>query len=90
MADLYDDGAGTDNPGTASEKSDDEGSNTALLPKDFFPSGKPLEPGNTCKVRVEKVLDDQVLVAYEKSDESKDTEEVEEAEVESPMDEMMA
>lgn len=41
----------------------DSGESTALLPKAFF-SGKELTPGNECKVRIQKVYDDQVEVSY--------------------------
>lgn len=41
-----------------------EESNVAILPKAFFPPDKELKPGNTCKVRVEEVQGDQVLVTY--------------------------
>jgi len=57
---MYDDGE--DSP--TKEKTKSKDGNTALLPKSFFPSDKPLEPGNTCTVRVERVLDDQVEVTY--------------------------
>jgi hypothetical protein len=50
-----------------------EDSNIAILPKSFFPPEKDLTPGSVCKVRVEEVQDDSVLVSYEK-DESQETE----------------
>jgi hypothetical protein len=36
---------------------------TALLSKDFFGS-KPLEIGTECKVKIEKIYDDEVQVSY--------------------------
>jgi hypothetical protein len=42
---------------------DKDSPDTALLPKAFFAS-KELEPGATCKVRVEHVYDDEVAVSY--------------------------
>jgi hypothetical protein len=36
---------------------------TALLPTEFF-QGKDLQPGKTCKVRIERVLEGQVEVTY--------------------------
>lgn len=35
-----------------------------MLPKSFFPAGKDLKPGSTCKVKVDSVQEDQVVVAY--------------------------
>lgn len=36
---------------------------TALLPKDFF-GDKELAVGNECKVKIEKIYDDEVQVSY--------------------------
>jgi len=43
--------------------SEDKGSRTALIPTEFF-GDKELEPGTECTVRIERVLDGQVQVAY--------------------------
>lgn len=45
------------------ETKDDSGSNTALLPKEFF-SGKELEVGGRCEIEIVRVMDDQVLAKY--------------------------
>lgn len=52
----------------------DNGAATALLPKNFFPGDKPLEPGNVCKVKIARVLDDQVEITYVKKYEEDDEE----------------
>lgn len=64
MADeaYFEDAADTA-PETAPEESNTSETQTALLPKDFFGS-KPLEVGTECKVRIEKIMDDEVQVAY--------------------------
>ncbi len=49
-------GMEVDNPSEGSAQ-------TALLPIDFFQS-KELQPGTTCEVRIERVLDGQVEVTY--------------------------
>jgi hypothetical protein len=54
--------AGTEAPEGA-PNDDQPASQVALLPMDFF-GGKDLQPGHTCKVKIEKVLDDQVQVSY--------------------------
>ncbi len=89
--DMYDDSGGADNPGTAtkSEKKD-KGAATALLPKSFFPSDKPLEVGNTCTIKIERVLDGQVSVSYSHSAEEPEVEEEEEIVAEEPMSDLMA
>lgn len=51
-------------------EAENEDSNVALLPKSFFPGDKDLKPGSTCKVRVEEVQEDQVLVSYQREEES--------------------
>ena len=88
--DLYDD----DNSVPAVEReSKDKGSATGLLPKNFFPDADALKPGETCKVRVEKVYGDQVSVSYVKSDEGEeegDESEMMEAPEVSDMDELMS
>lgn len=63
----------------AEDTPDEEGkdktsdSATGLVSKTFF-GDKELKPGTTCKVRVEKVYDDQVSISYvaHKSDDSED------------------
>lgn len=59
-------------PGTEDDDADDSGmvmdnpsgeESTALLPTDFF-QGKELTPGAECKVRIRRVLQDQVEVTY--------------------------
>ena len=88
MADdsMYDDGGDEGSPAPKSEKKETE-SNTALLPKSFFPGDKSLEPGNTCTIRVERVLDDQVEVTYshKKADDDEPEEIVEETDKVSEM-----
>lgn len=66
--DLYDDGAGMEEPGAVApeaapepEKDSEGGAATSLLPKDFF-GGKELKPGVRCEVEVARVTDGQVLV----------------------------
>lgn len=58
--DMYDEDM---NESSSSTKKDDSPSETALLPKSFF-QGKDLEIGKTCKVRVERLLEDDVEVSY--------------------------
>lgn len=87
MADLYDD-SGSDSPSESREKRE-EGAATSLLPKSFFPSDKDLEVGSTCKVRVEKIMDDQVLVSYAKSEEKTDDDDTEEVVETSDVEMMM-
>ncbi len=53
-------------------------SNLTLLPKSFFPPEKDLAPGSVCKIQVEEVREDQVLVSYAK-DEGQEEEVLEEA-----------
>jgi hypothetical protein len=57
---------------------------TALLPKSFFPDSKEVEPGKICKVRVERVLEDEVEVSYVRKDkdDEDDEDETEVVEVE--------
>lgn len=43
-------------------------SNLTLLPKSFFPPEKDLAPGSVCKIKVEEVREDQVLVSYAKDE----------------------
>ncbi len=43
-------------------------SNLTLLPKSFFPPEKDLAPGSVCKIQVEEVREDQVLVSYLKDE----------------------
>ncbi len=89
MADMYEDGP--DNPAPEKSKSEDKASETALLPKSFFPSDKPLEVGNTCTVKIERVMDDQVSVSYSHSPETEEVvEDEEEVAVEEPMSDLMA
>ena len=74
-ADLYDDAPMPGKPDAApdekKEHQDDQAS--AVLPKSFF-QGKDLTPGTQCKVEIERVMDDQVQVAYVPHDESKEDE----------------
>lgn len=49
---------------SAEEAAEDE-SEQALLPRSFF-TGKDLEVGSTCKVKVEGIYDDEVSVSYVK------------------------
>jgi len=48
-------------PQTPKEEPSD--TKTALIPIDFF-QGKELKPGDTCEVKIEQVMDDQVSVTY--------------------------
>lgn len=59
--------------GEGEDKSSESG--TGLVSKTFF-GDKELKPGTTCKVRVEKVYDDQVSISYvaHKADDSDDSE----------------
>lgn len=77
--DLYSDApAGEATPAAPEEAIE---AKTALLPLDFF-QGKPLEPGSTCTLKVERVSDDQVEVSY--VSESGDSEEISEEVAEVP------
>lgn len=49
--------------GEGDESKSELASNPGLLPKSFF-EGKDLEPGTVCRVKIEKVYDDQVSVKY--------------------------
>lgn len=71
MANDYND-SGTE----PAEPKRDKGEATALLPKNFFPGDKPLEVGNVCKVKIARVLDDQVEVTYMHSKDDDDEDEV--------------
>ncbi len=74
------DSAATDQaPDEATEHQSDQ--STGLLPKSFF-DGKELTPGTECKVRIERVLDDEVEISYvphdqEESESSPDDESAE-------------
>lgn len=78
------DSESSDTPvGGAAEQTSTDNSpekNTALLPKSFF-KDKELEVGNECKVRIERVYDDDVEV-------SKSGEEYKKPEMENAMDSM--
>lgn len=65
----YDDSSG-DSSEAPAEKKKDEAHQTALLPKSFFP-GKDLSVGKTCKVRVERLMEDEVAVSYVRHDSDK-------------------
>lgn len=83
MADMYDDDMGES---SAPTKKDESPSETALLPKSFF-QGKDLEIGKTCKVRVERLLEDDVEVSYVRH-KDKDDEDEDDGEEETEMAEM--
>lgn len=68
---YYDDSPSPEPPAQPTEESDKD-SNVALLPKSFFPPDKDLTPGNTCKVKVEEVQEDQVLVTYVRDEETEE------------------
>lgn len=70
---MSDDGGAPAAP--AVEKKEESKSKTALLPLDFFQS-EDIQPGKVCCVKVERVLDDQVEVAYDSSKETEAEEEV--------------
>ncbi len=55
------DSAADKSPGEATEHQSDQ--STGLLPKSFF-EGKELTPGTVCKVKIERVLDDEVEISY--------------------------
>jgi len=67
MADesMYDDGApATEAPAAPAEpKPSENGNATALIPKSFF-SGKRPEVGDECSVKIDRVMEDGVLVSY--------------------------
>lgn len=48
-------------------KEEQASTKTALLPISFF-KGKSLNPGDTCEVKIDQVMDDQVSVSYVGSD----------------------
>ena len=87
---MYDDGgdplAEGDAMGDAKGEMSDE-KQTALLPKNFF-GGKELEPGRECKVKIQKVYDDEVMVEYVPHGEKESSDEGDMAE--NPVDEMDA
>lgn len=77
----------TDSQTTADKPDDSEAGPegvTALLPKSICP-GMDLKPGDEIKLKVEKVLEDEVEVSYEKGDEAEPSEM---AKSESKLDEM--
>lgn len=57
--------------GKSEESEGDAGPETALLPKSLF-QGKELEPGSTCKIKIESIMGDEVEVSYVKHDEKGD------------------
>ena len=63
--DLYDDSPMQGKPDMAADDKREQQDNqaAAVLPKDFF-QGKDLKPGTECKVRIERVMDDEVQVSY--------------------------
>lgn len=67
---YFSDSGGADEPEAVDnpeeEKSESEAT-TALLPLDFF-QGKELKPGDTCTIKIEQVMDDQVSASYMGSD----------------------
>lgn len=81
--DLYEDG---DEASPA--KSKDEGAATALLPKDFFPETP--EVGKICKVRVERLTDEQAVVSYVKDEKKSEPEEAPEMETDAEMESLMS
>lgn len=70
----------------SSEKEDD-GQETALLPKSLFPD-KALKVGSECKIRVESIHDDEVEVSYVSHKEGKE-EKKEDDDMMNPVDKMM-
>lgn len=59
-----------------------------MLPKSFFPGGKELSPGNSCRVVIDEVFEDQVTVRYGHESESEEPEAAAPA-VAQPIDEEM-
>lgn len=59
---YFSDSYGDDEQPSAPEEGKSK-AKTALLPLDFF-QGKELQPGDTCTIRVEQVMDDQAAVSY--------------------------
>ena len=53
---------------------EDSDRSTALLPKSFFGGSTP-EIGDTCEVRVEQILDEEVAVSYVEHKEEEEPEE---------------
>lgn len=81
--DMYDEEASQTESGDteSSEENADTSEDTALLPKSFFPN-KQLEPGKVCKVKVDEVYEDEVMVSYVQHEgDSEDKEEVKEPEM---------
>lgn len=52
-----------ENDGIEAPAKPSEESTTALIPLSFFPGGT-VEPGKTCKIKVDKVLEGQAQVTY--------------------------
>lgn len=59
---FYNDGAPAAAP-QSPETTETSGENVAALPKSFFPDAASIQKGNFARVRVEEVLEDQVLVS---------------------------
>lgn len=77
MPNYYDDAPEGDaapmppKPG-ADDMQEKEGSpQTAVIPKDFFGS-KELQVGNTCEVRIDRIMDKEVAVSYVPHDDEKE------------------
>jgi hypothetical protein len=76
--DIYDEEASQTEAGDESTgeetENEDSSEETALLPKSFF-HGKALKPGNVCKIKVDEVYEDEVMVSYVRHDsDSEDSE----------------
>lgn len=87
-ANYYDDAPEGDSAPPAKPGGDQmqeqEGSpQTAVLPKDFFGS-KELKVGNTCEVRIDRIMDKEVAVSYVPHDEGDEGEEGQEGGEEAP------
>jgi hypothetical protein len=64
---MYDDqpmgGPGKQDMGADQKREQQDDQETAVLPKGFF-QGKDLSPGTECKVKIERVMDNEVMVSY--------------------------
>lgn len=77
-------------PESEDSKSEDEGQETALLPRSLF-TGKDLKVGSECKIRVESIHDDEVEVSYVPHKDKKEDKSENDMpdDMENPVDKMM-
>jgi len=63
----------SEKPEMSTEEAAEDESEQALLPRSFY-TGKDLEVGSTCKIKVEGIYDDEVSVSYVKHEKEESSE----------------